>query len=395
MRAPYACLTVVFAFGLGLAGPSFSQTQDVATAPAEITLPAITVSTVEMRDMRDIVLASGLIGAVEEVQIQPLIEGQPIESLEADVGDFVNAGQVLARLSLTTLQLQKSQYLASLESARATVAQGEALVLEAQSVAEEAGRINQRTDQLKAQGSATQAAADTARANAVSAKARVTVAVQTLVAAKAQLSLAEAQLANIDLQLERTDVVAPVAGKIVERNARIGSVASSAGAPMFVMLKDGALELRAEVAESDLMRLAVGQPVAITAIGTSSPLTGVVRLVEPRIDQTTRMGTARIEIKESDLVRSGMFAEAQILAAERKTLSLPVTAVSSGREGATVMKVTDGKVGRVGIVTGIREGGFIEIIEGLVEGDTVVTKAGAFVRDGDRINPVPAVAVTN
>ncbi len=382
-------------FALVLPGVAFAQEEGAKAAPAVAVLPAITVSTVEKRDLRDVVLASGLIGAVEEVQVQPLIEGQPIESLEAEVGDKVVAGQVLARLSLSTLELQKSQYAASLESARATIAQGEAQVLEAKSASDEANRINERTAQLKAQGASSQAAADTARANAVSATARVTVAAQTLIAAKAQLSLVEAQLANVDLNLKRTEVVAPVSGEIVERNALVGSIASSAALPMFVIVRDGALELRAEVAESDLMRLSGGQMVDIIAVGSKLPLTGKIRLVEPKIDQTTRLGTVRIEIAQSDKVRSGMFAEARILAAEHVALAIPVTAVSSGPDGATVMKVSDGNVTRIEIETGIRDGGYVEVIGGLAEGDSLVTKAGAFVRDGDRINPVPDAAGTN
>jgi HlyD family secretion protein len=53
------------------------------------------------------------------------------------------------------------------------------------------------------------------------------------------------------------------------------------------------------------------------------------------------------------------------------------------------MKVVNGEVSRIPVKTGIRDGGWIEIVEGLSSGDTVVTKAGAFVRDGDKINPVP------
>jgi len=47
-------------------------------------------------------------------------------------------------------------------------------------------------------------------------------------------------------------------------------------------------------------------------------------------------------------------------------------------------------VERVTVKTGIRDGGLVEITEGLAAGDTVVTKAGAFVRAGDRVTPVPA-----
>jgi len=47
------------------------------------------------------------------------------------------------------------------------------------------------------------------------------------------------------------------------------------------------------------------------------------------------------------------------------------------------------------VTTGIRQGSWVEIVAGLANGDTVVTKAGAFVRNGDKINPVPAAAETN
>ena len=362
---------------------------DEAAPEAAAILPAITVSTVETRLLRDRVIVSGLVNPVEEVQVAPLIEGQPIESLLADVGDWVTEGQVLATLSKTTLELQKSQYQASLASAEATIAQAEAQLLEAQAAADEAQRVNERTAALKAQGTASQAAADQASANAIASTARVTVAIQSLEAARAQLSLVQAQLDNIDLQLSRTEVKAPVAGEITRRNAVIGSIASGAGQPMFTMIRDGALELSGDVAEIDLIRLAPGQTVSMVAVGAPERLTGTVRLVEPTIDTTTRLGRARITIDQAANVRAGMFMDAEILVVEREAISVPVTAVGSAGDGSTVMKVVNGEVTRTPVKTGIRDGGWIEIVEGLSPGDTVVTKAGAFVRDGDKINPVP------
>ena len=353
-------------------------------------LPAITVSPAEARLLRDRVIVSGLVNPVEEVQVAPLIEGQPIETLLADVGDWVSEGQVLATLSKTTLELQKSQYIASLASAQATIAQAEAQLLEAQASADEARRVNERTAALKAQGTASQAAADQASANAIAATARVTVATQSLEAARAQLSLVQAQLANVELQLSRTEVKAPVAGEITRRNAVIGAIASGASQPMFTLIRDGALELSGDVAELDLIRLAPGQPVAMVAVGAPDRLTGTVRLVEPTIDTTTRLGRARITIDDPANVRAGMFMDAEILVVERETIAVPVTAVGANASGSTVMKVVDGTVTRTAVKTGIRDGGWIEIVEGLSPGDTVVTKAGAFVRDGDKINPVPA-----
>lgn len=382
---------LTFAAALLISGSVLAETATPEAAAAP-TLPAISVSTVGTRTLRDRVIASGLVGPVERVEVQPLIEGQPIETLLADVGDKVTEGQVLARLSSTSLELDKSQSLAALASAQANVAQGEALILEAKATAEDAQRTNERTQQLRAQGNSSQAAADTAAANAATARARVASAEQSLLAAKAQVTLAEAQLANIDLQLSRTEVKAPVAGEIVERNARIGAIAASGGNNMFVLIRDGALEVNADVAEADLMRLAPGQTATMQAVGATEPLTGTIRLVEPSIDTVSRLGRVRISIEDSGRVVSGMFIDAEILVAEHEAVAVPVTAVGASAGGPTVMKVVDGMVSRVSVKAGIRDGGWVEVLEGIAAGDTVVTKAGAFVRDGDRINPVPYVS---
>lgn len=366
------------------------EAAEPAAAPVAPSLPAITVSAVSMVLLRDRVIASGLVGAVEQVQVQPLIEGQPIEALEADVGDLVTEGQVLARLSLTTLELQRSQFVASRASAEAQIAQAEAQLLETQSSADEARRVSDRTAILQEQGTTSQAAADQALAASVSAQARVSVAVQTLEAARAQVALVDAQLANVDLQLQRTAVVAPVAGEVIARNAQIGSIASANGDPMFVIIRDNALELRAEMAEGDLLRVLPGQSVVMHTVGATEPLVGEVRLVEPTIDLATRLGTARITITTPEMVRSGMFADAAILVAERETLTVPVSAIGSSPEGPVAMRVTDGRVERVLVQTGIRDGAMIEVVTGLALGDLIVTKAGAFVREGDMINPVLA-----
>ena len=400
MTRPLPPLAVLLlATALAMPGPLMAETAELpAAAEAEVTagndsLPAISITTLSTRPMVDRVIASGLIGAVEEIQVQPLIEGQPIQTLLVDVGDRVEAGQVMATLSMTTLELQRAQAVASLAAARATIAQADAQLIDAESNAAESARISERTNTLRKQGSASQAAADTATSNAVSATARVTVARQSQEAARAQLALGEAQLANVELMLTRTEVKAPVAGLITARNATVGAIATAAGQPMFVMEKGGALELQADIAESDLLRLKVGQKALLKAVGINEGLSGTIRLVEPSIHPMTRMGRARIDVDTPEQLRSGMYIEAEITVVARDTLALPVTAVGSDGGVATVMKVTDGVVARVEITTGIRDSGYIEVLSGLEPGDTVVAKAGSFVRAGDRINPVPLAVV--
>jgi HlyD family secretion protein len=373
-----------------------TQAQEaVAAETAPVALPSITVAEVKTRTLSDRIIASGLVAAVEEVQVAPLVEGQPLEALLADVGDMVTEGQVLATLSRTTLDLQKTEAVASLAAAESAIAQAQAQLVDAESSAAEAARVASRTAKLREQGTTAQAQLDTANAGSVSANARVTVARQGLESARANLALAQARLENIALNLSRTEVRAPVAGKIVARNAKIGAIATAAGQPMFVIVRDAALELRADVSETDILRLQPGQKALLKAIGMDGTLDGTVRLVEPTIDPTTRLGRVRITVGQASEMRTGMFVEAEILAAQREALAVPVTAVGSSPEGSTVMLVKDGVVERVMVKTGIRDGGMVEVTEGLAEGDQVVLKAGAFVRSGDRIKPVLAADSMN
>jgi HlyD family secretion protein len=168
----------------------------------------------------------------------------------------------------------------------------------------------------------------------------------------------------------------------------VGSIASGAGKPMFVLVREGLLELRAEIAEQDVLRLAPGQKVSLKVAGIEQRLTGTVRLVEPTVSIQTRLGRVRIAIDDSSEVRWGMFADADIVTQSKEAVVLPVSAIGINAKGTTALKVIDGKVEEMQVVTGIREGNLVEIVSGISEGDIVVARAGAFVRNGDRINPV-------
>lgn len=368
------------------AGPA-----DAAAEPSE-SLPAIAVTEVTPRHLADRVVTTGLVFPVEEVLVQPQIEGQQIEWLGPDLGDTVRAGEVLARLSSSALVLQKAQQQAAVSAAEAAIAQSEAQIGEAEASAADIARTAERTARLREQGSATRAAAESAQAAAEAAAARVGVAHEARKAAQAQLALAQAQLSYLDLQLSRTEVRAPFPGRISARNATLGAIASAGGPAMFVIERDGALEVRADLAETDVLRVATGQKAAVTPAGSDRPLAGAVRLVEPVIDRVTRLGRARIRVADGDALRAGLFVRVEITLAERDALAVPVTALGEEGGRSTVMRVRgDGRVERAEVVPGIRDSGWVEV-GGLVAGDRVVTKAAAFVRPGDRVRPVAAPA---
>ena len=390
-----AVLWAVLAGGTIGAGPAYAAEAPGAKKAPGPTLPAISVVAAVTGAITERVLASGTVEPAEQVFVQPQIEAQAIETLEVEVGAIVKEGDLLARLSSASLILLKSQLSASRAAAEAGIAQGEAQMAEAQAGADEALRVRDRAKTLASKGISAKASVDQAQASSDSAKARVASAMQGRKSAEAQLKVVDAQIADVDLKLARTEIRAPVSGMVAERNVMIGGIASAAGKPMFVLVRDGLLELWAEVAEQDVLRLKPGQKASLKVAGMKEFLTGKVRMVEPVVSPETRLGRVRILIDNAADVRWGVFIDAEIISQQKTAILLPISAVGISTSGATALKVVDGKVSEIAIVTGIKEGNLIEVVTGIDNGDLVVAKAGAFVRDGDRINPVLIDSVTN
>ncbi|OLP62399.1 efflux transporter periplasmic adaptor subunit [Xaviernesmea oryzae] len=382
--------------GLLFAGTAAAEDVPAQAASAAPRLPAIVVTAVESKPVVDRVKATGTIQAVDESYAAPLVEGLPIAAVNVDVGDQVKAGQVLAALDKDTLLLQKSQYQAQRAKAEAALAQYQAQLVEAQANAEEADRTSARSQRLAASGSVSTAQREQQESAAAAARARVNSAEQMIAVAKADIAVVDAQISDVDLRLTRTDVKAPVSGVISVKTAKVGAIATGAGQPLFTIVRDGALELRADVAETDLMRLAPGQKVAVALADGNETLEGTIRLLSPTVDAQTRLGLAYVSLPSSGKARVGMYAGATITVAEKTALTLPQTAVTRKADGSFARKVEGGVVAMVPVVIGIQDGGRVEVKSGLKAGDQVVAKAGAYVRDGDKINPVTsAPAETN
>ncbi|MCO5139150.1 MULTISPECIES: efflux RND transporter periplasmic adaptor subunit [unclassified Shinella] len=375
--------------------PLFALAADPAEGEADKqqaqNLPAIVVTAAETRTLVDRVVATGSVQAVEDVYVTPLVDGLSIRTLAADVGDRVEAGGTLATLNDDALVLQKSQTEASLAKANAALAQIEAQLVEAKANADEAVRVRDRAQRLVKSGSQSQAAADQAVAAADAALARVNSAEQAIAVSQADIKVAQSQIDDIDLKLARTAVKSPVAGIVSARTAKIGAIASGAAAPLFTVIRDGEIELKADVSEDGILKLAPDQKATVTLAGGAATLTGTIRLVEPTLDPQSRLGRVYIRFDEPGKARAGMFASAQIVVEEKEGVVLPLSAVTTAGGKTVARKVEDGVVKLVPVETGIQDGQVIEIVSGLAAGDEVVAKAGAYVREGDRINPVHAV----
>lgn len=184
-------------------------------------------------------------------------------------------------------------------------------------------------------------------------------------------------------------VQAPAAGVINSVSAVIGNVASARTEPLFRITRQGEMDLLAETPVRSLTRLAPDQPAKVEIIGAGE-LTGKVRLVSTAINPTTQLGQVRLSIGSGQKLRVGAFGRAIIEVGRRCGAAVPLSAVSYGQGGTVIQVVRDNRIESRQVSVGLLEAGQVEIREGLSEGDVVVARAGAFVRDGDRVRPVIA-----
>ena len=372
-----------------VAAPAAYAEQAKPAQPAQQTGPAITVTTAKRGEIVQSVVVSGTMVARDEVLVMPEVDGFVVTELLAEEGDRVAAGQVLARLSRTTLEVQKSQNAAQIARAEAAVAQARAQIAEAEANLVQANNAFDRTKTLRESGNASLETFDQRSAAARSAQARLNSMHQALSITSADLALAQAQGRDIEVKLARTEIKAPKAGTLSRRNVKLGAMAAMAASePLFRIIADGAVELEAEVAEVELPRLKTGMLVQVTPAGATQALGGRIRLISPEVDKASRLGRVRISLDGNPPVAVGSFARGVIETGRRTGVTLPLSAITYARGGATVQVVKDGKVETRKVELGLAGQGRAEIASGLTEGEIVVARAGTFVRNGDVITPV-------
>lgn len=351
--------------------------------------PAVTVTRAAVGEIVQSILVSGTMVARDEVLVVPEVDGLAIVEILAEEGDEVAAGQVLARLNRTSLEAQKAQNEAQTARAEAGIAQSNAQIAEAEANLTQANANLDRSKALRSKGNVSQETFDQRESAARSGEARLTSARQALAMAKADRALAQAQGREIAVKLAHTEIKASAAGIVSSRNARLGAIAAmAANEPLFRIIAEGAVELEAEVAEVELPQVKLGQPVAVTPAGGASPFAGSVRLISPEVDRHSRLGRVRVALTGNLPIAIGSFARGVIETGRRRGVMLPLSAVAYGRGGATVQSVAEGKVATRKVELGLADGARVEILSGVAEGEAVVARAGAFLRDGDIITPV-------
>lgn len=317
------------------------QTVSAATA-AEVALPRV-------------IVASGSVSAWEEVPVGAETGGLTAVGVYVDEGAYVRQGQVLVKLNDALLQAQLRQQQAGVQTAEANAARDDAALGRAQ--------------ELKQRGFLSQASLDTALANQR--------------ASQANLASARAALSEIRTRLSQAEIKAPVSGMIISRNVTKGQIVE-AGTQLFRMVRDGRLELDAQVPETDLPALRAGQTATITS-NEGVATTGTIRIVTPEVDAQTRLGLARITLSPGSSLKPGMFARAAIDAGAQPATVVPTGAVLYRNNKAGVFVLGADNAASFRPVTVLSRRDDQTSVSGVEPGVRVVVQGAGFLSDGDKV----------
>jgi HlyD family secretion protein len=188
-----------------------------------------------------------------------------------------------------------------------------------------------------------------------------------------------------------TMIQAPVAGLVTTSSAVVGAVASARGEALFTISARSEFDLVGLVPTQDVTKLAVDQPATMRIIGAGD-VEGRVRRVAPTVEPNSQLGQVYIAVTTNRRLLVNSFGRALIKTGESCGVSVPLTAVLYGSAGTVVQVVRRQRIETKRVEVGLMSGGQVEIRDGVSEGDIVVARAGALLREGDPVRPITSGA---
>ncbi len=189
-------------------------------------------------------------------------------------------------------------------------------------------------------------------------------------------------------------IQAPAAGVVSASTAVIGAVASGKGEPLFSIVTGDEFDLVGQAPAADLLRLKIDQPATVRIIGAGN-IAGKVRRVAATVEPDTQLGRVFVSVVTAKFLPVNSPGRASIKIGESCGVAAPLTAILYSNAGAVIQVVRRQQIETHRVATGLIEGGRVEIREGLSEGELVVARAGALLREGDAVRPMTAEAGAN
>ncbi len=345
---------IAFIAIVALAGVAYWYFQHDSDAPGPTAAAgppggfALPVETAPVREdtLTRAVEAVGTLLANEAVVIRPEVGGR-VEQIQFTEGQTVAAGEPL-------FTLDPSIYEAELAQAQARLGLSQT--------------NSQRISSLRSRGLGTEQERD---------------------AALSELRVSQASVALARARLEKMTITAPFPGALGLRRVSIGDYVSP-GQDMVNLLNMDPIKVDFRVPEVYLAEVRADQAIEVTVDAfPEETFQGQVYAIDPQVDVNGRALLLRARIPNPQgRLQAGLFARVKLIVARRdKALLVPEDALMPSGDQQSVFKVVDGKAVMTPVTIGLRQGGAVEILQGLAAGDTVITAGQIKLRDGAPVAP--------
>lgn len=338
---------------------------------------SVRTETVEIQSIAETVPLFAEIVTAREGRIASRIAGT-VDDVVVMEGAVVDTGDILARLDTELLEILARQ-------ADARMAEARAGITIARSRLDRATSALGRIEGLRNTASFSTSRFDEAQSDFFQAEG-------LLAEAEARVKTAEATLAETRYQLDRAEITAPFSGIVLEVNTNPGEFIPS-GAPVVTLLDIGSIEIEASVPSQYINVLKPGLMVdGHTETGEIMQLS--VRVLLPIENTATRTRPVRFtsdQLADMETLAIGQSITVNIpISNPREVLSVPKDALVQARGGWSVFVAAEGKAQPRPVKIGVALGDRFEVLDGLSEGDIVVTRGNERLRPGQDIAPMPA-----
>ncbi len=333
----------------------------------------------------------GTMQAVTEAPILARTDGYLKRRL-VDIGDRVQAGQVLAEIDAPELDQQIRQAEAAVEQAQAAVQQAEANLAQGTANRDLARITAERSRMLTGRGIIPQQDGDQAQAQLAAQEAAVRALEQAVSAQRSSLAAAKANLARLE-ELQRYRLVrAPFDGVITLRNLDVGALVTSGSTLLYRIAQTQVLRTYLNVPQSSVPSIHVGQTATLTVSQfPGRTFRGTVTRTAKALDPASRTMLVEVDVPNGDgALLPGTYAEVALSGARANPpLVVPAAAMVFRADGPQVALVdAAGIVHLRKVVVGRDYGDRIEILQGVEEGAMIIASPGDTAREGARVVPI-------
>ena len=341
----------------------------VTTASAhEATLPIIYRASGTVRGRTTVTVTSKTAGYVRAVHVA--------------AGDHVTAGQALVELEANDVRAGVSRARAELDHAGEARAEAVSGVEAARVAAQLADTQRARVRTLFEGGAVPRQELDEVESKAQGAAAQRQMAEARLRAASSGIAISQAALAESQATLAYARVVAPFAGRVVERRVDPGTFASP-GVALLVLDDEATLRVETAVEESRGAELVLGAPVTVEVNGAT--LAGTIGELSPAVDIASRAFVVKIDLRDPSALRPGTFARVGFHVGTQARLVVPSAAITTIGALERVFVIDQGVAHLRMITAGESRDAQTEVLSGLSPAETVVAAPPPELRDGSRV----------